>query len=122
MTKLLWITLGWLSVGLGIAGAVLPILPTTPFMLLAAYCFARSSPRLHAWIVNHPTFGPPVRNWQSHGAITRRAKLLATGSMVAVLGLSLALGLRWEVVAVQVVAMLGAATFILTRPDPPSGD
>ena len=76
MTKLLWITLGWLSVGLGIAGAVLPILPTTPFMLLAAYCFAHSSPRLHAWIVNHPTFGPPVRNWQSHGAITRRAKLL----------------------------------------------
>ena len=122
MTKLLWITLGWLSVGLGIAGAVLPILPTTPFMLLAAYCFARSSPRLHAWIVNHPTFGPPVRNWQSHGAITRRAKLLATGSMVAVLGISLALGLRWEVVAVQAVAMLGAATFILTRPDPPSGD
>lgn len=122
MTKLLWITLGWLSVGLGIAGAVLPILPTTPFMLLAAYCFAHSSPRLHAWIVNHPTFGPPVRNWQSHGAITRRAKLLATGSMVAVLGISLALGLRWEVVAVQAVAMLGAATFILTRPDPPSGD
>ena len=122
MTKLLWITLGWLSVGLGIAGAVLPILPTTPFMLLAAYCFAHSSPRLHAWIVNHPTIGPPVRNWQSHGAITRRAKLLATGSMVAVLGISLALGLRWEVVAVQAVAMLGAATFILTRPDPPSGD
>lgn len=120
MTKLLWITLGWLSVGLGIAGAVLPILPTTPFMLLAAYCFAQSSPRLHAWIVNHPTFGPPVRNWQSHGAITRRAKVLATGSMVAVLGVSLAMGLRWEIVAVQAVAMLGAGAFILTRPDPPS--
>ena len=118
--RLLWLALGWLSVGLGIAGAVLPILPTTPFMLLAAWCFARSSPRFHAWIVNHPTFGPPVRNWQGHGAISRRAKVLAAGSMLAVLGLSLVLGLKWQVIAIHTVAMLGAGTFVLTRPEPPS--
>lgn len=121
MTRIIWLALGWCAVGLGIAGAALPILPTTPFMLLAAYCFARSSPRLHRWIVEHPTFGPPVRNWQAHGAIARRTKALACGSMVAVLGISLALQLKPLVILIQAICLAGAATFILTRPEPPSG-
>lgn len=120
MIRLLWLALGWLAVGLGIAGAFLPILPTTPFMLVAAFAFAKSSPRLHRWIVDHPTFGPPVRNWQSHGAIARRTKLLAVGSMLAVLALSLLLGLTWQIIAIQALAMGGAAAFILSRPEPPA--
>ena len=116
----LWLIGGWVAVGLGIAGAFLPILPTTPFMLVAAYCFARSSPRLHRWIVEHPTFGPPVRQWQAHGAIARRAKVLAIVAMGAVLALSLLLGLRWEIIAVQCAALIGTSIFILTRPSPPS--
>ena len=122
MTRIFWLIFGLVSVALGIVGAFLPILPTTPFMLLAAFAFAKSSPRLHRWLVEHPTFGPPVRDWQSHGAISRRAKLMAVGAMASVLVLSLVLSLRWEVIAVQAVAILGSATFILTRPDPPDPD
>mgnify|MGYP001266297059 CR=1 FL=1 len=119
--RIVWLLFGFVCVGLGIAGAVLPILPTTPFMLLAAFAFAKSSPRLHRWIIDHPTFGPPVRDWQASGAISRRAKIMAIGAMVTVLALSLILRLRWEVVAIQAVALLGSGAFILTRPSPPEG-
>jgi len=121
MIRYLWLLCGIVSVGLGIAGVFLPVLPTTPFMLLAAWCFARSSPRLHRWIVEHPTFGPPVRHWQAHGAISPRAKTMAVTAMSAVFALSLILALRWEILLVQGLALLGAGTFILTRPEPPSG-
>jgi uncharacterized membrane protein YbaN (DUF454 family) len=120
MRRLLWLCLGWLALGLGLLGVVLPILPTTPFMLVAAAAFAKSSPRFHRWLVEHPTFGPPVRDWRAHGAISRRAKVLAVGTMLAVLGLSILFRLRWEVVAVQAICMGGASAFILTRPDTPS--
>ena len=119
MARLFWLIFGLVSVSLGIAGAFLPILPTTPFMLLAAFAFAKSSPRLHRWLLEHHTFGPPVRDWQSYGAISRRAKLMAVGAMGTVLVASVVLGFRWEIVAVQAAAILGSATFILTRPDPP---
>ena len=74
---------GFLAVGLGAVGIVLPLLPTTPFLLLAAFCFARSSERLHDWLINHPTFGPPILDWRDRGAIGRKAKILATASVGA---------------------------------------
>ncbi len=77
----IWLVLGLLLAGLGIIGAVLPLLPTTPFLILAAACFARSSPRLEARILNHPQFGPLVRDWRERGAIPPKAKLLAVGGM-----------------------------------------
>lgn len=121
MIRWLWLLFGLLSVGLGILGAFLPILPTTPFMLLAAFAFGKSSPRFHRWIVDHPTFGPPVRDWQSHGAISRRAKVMATTAMLAVLLLSVVLGLKWQIIAVQASILVAVSIFILTRPEPPSG-
>ncbi len=121
MIRWLWFLFGLLSVGLGILGAFLPILPTTPFMLLAAFAFGKSSPRFHRWIVDHPTFGPPVRDWQSHGAISRRAKVMATTAMLAVLLLSVVLGLKWQIIAVQASILVAVSIFILTRPEPPSG-
>ncbi|MFN3745352.1 MAG: YbaN family protein [Hyphomicrobiaceae bacterium] len=117
--RALWLILGLVSTGCGIAGAVLPLVPTTPFLLLAAFAFARSSPRLHDWLVTHPRLGPPINDWRAHGAISRRAKMMALLVMIATLALSIAMDLPGAILLVQGIAMAGAATFILTRPDRP---
>ena len=77
MRKIAYLIAGWLAVALGLVGAILPLLPTVPFMILAAFCFARSSPRLEAWLVDHRLFGEHIRNWRQRGAISMRAKRLA---------------------------------------------
>ena len=82
----LWMAFGWASLSMGAIGVVLPLLPTTPFLILAAYCFSRSSQRLHAWLLNHPILGPPIENWRAHRAISGRAKLSALAAMALILG------------------------------------
>lgn len=72
-----YLALGLAFVAIGFVGAFLPVLPTTPFLILAAACFARSSPRLEGWLLAHPRFGPLLRAWREHGAIPSRAKLMA---------------------------------------------
>ncbi len=119
MFRSLWLILGLTSLALGIAGAVLPLLPTTPFVLLAAYCFARSSPRLHDWLLANRTFGPLILNWEKHRAIAPRAKFFAVLSMAGVLGLSFALGAPDRVIIIQAVILPATALFILTRPSGP---
>jgi uncharacterized membrane protein YbaN (DUF454 family) len=121
MMRGLWLALGGVFLGLGLLGVVLPVLPTTPFLLLAAGCFARSSPRLHGWLLAHPVFGPPIRNWEENGAISRPAKRLAVGSMAAVFAVSLVLGLSWKVLLAQGVLIAVGCWFVLTRPDGTSG-
>lgn len=118
----LWLGIGLLATALGVAGVVLPLLPATPFLLIATYAFARSSPRLHDWLITHPYLGPPIEDWRTYGAINRRAKVLAMLVMVATLLLSVASGLRWEILALQIALMSGASAFILTRPDGPNPD
>ncbi len=114
-----WLTLGLVAIALGALGVVLPLLPTTPFLLVAAFAFARSSDRWHAWLMSHKIFGPMIRNWQAHGAISRRTKIVSVLSMLALLGLSYALNVSWPVLAIQAAVLSASATFILTRPRPP---
>lgn len=80
-SKLLLKALAAVSLALGIIGAFLPVLPTVPFILLAAWAAARSSPRLQAWLEGHPRFGPPIREWREGGIVRRPAKWAATAMM-----------------------------------------
>jgi hypothetical protein len=72
-----YLLLGWVCVGLGLIGAVLPLMPTTVFLLIAAWAFAKSSPRWHQWLRNHPRFGHLVCGWEEHHAMPAKAKRIA---------------------------------------------
>lgn len=120
MFRPLWFLLGMTALGLGILGAALPILPTTPFVLAAAFCFARSSERWHAWLLSHRIFGPLIVDWQEHRAISRGTKLISVTSMLVVFLLSVAMGASKPVLGIQAVVLSAAAVFILSRDEPPS--
>ena len=114
-----WLVVGFVALALGALGIAIPLLPTTPFVLVAAFAFAQSSEKLHQWLVNHNVFGTLIDNWQRHGAISRRAKIASVVSMAAVLAISVVMGAPAAVIVVQVVVLGGAALFILSRPAPP---
>ena len=76
MKKIILISLGWLCVSLGFIGIFIPGIPTTIFLIIALWAFARSSKRFHAWLLNHQRFGPILRNWQEHKVVPLRAKIL----------------------------------------------
>jgi uncharacterized membrane protein YbaN (DUF454 family) len=109
--------LGYIFVALGFAGAFLPVLPTVPFLILAAACFARSSPQLEAWLLQHPRFGHMLVRWRERGAIPLKAKVFACAGMV------LGYALFWfgsepgPLAASLVLAlMLTGAVYVLSRP------
>ena len=116
---MLWNIAGLSFFAIGVVGAFVPILPTVVFMLLAAFCFARGSPRLHHWLMSHRRFGPAIHDWNRHGAIRRPAKRLAMGAIALSFALSVAIGLADWVLAVQALALGGVSVFILTRPEGP---
>lgn len=87
--KTVYFIFGWIFLLLGVIGIFLPLLPTTPFLLLTAFCFARSSERWHQWLLSQPHLGPFILDWQRHGVIRLRAKILATVLMVPLVSLSL---------------------------------
>lgn len=117
MPRIAYFALGWTAVALALIGVVLPVLPTVPFMILAAFLFTRGSPRARAWLIEHAHFGPHIRAWEDHGGISRRAKGLAVATMAAVFLISVLFALPWYVLAIQATCMVPAAVFILTRPD-----
>ncbi|WP_171097415.1 YbaN family protein [Ruegeria sp. HKCCD7255] len=112
----LWAALGLLCVALAMIGVVLPLLPTVPFLLLAAFFFARSSTRLHNWLITHKTFGPMIADWQQSGAIRPAAKKAATLSVAAVFGFSVLLSVPTLVLVIQAITLAGVMIFIWTRP------
>lgn len=112
-----WAALGLICIALALIGAVLPLLPTVPFLLLASFFFARSSSRLHFWLMSHPTFGPVIEDWNRAGAIRPVAKRMATLSIAAVFGLSLILGVSLKIVIIQALVLSAVLVFIWTRPN-----
>lgn len=120
MTRIAYFIAGWVMVGLGIIGALLPIMPTTIFIILAAWFFGRSSPRFEAWLLNHRTFGSSLRAWRDNGAISRNSKMLACGGMLLgfVTFVAGAHPNMW-LAAFVAAGLLVCATYVLTRPLPP---
>jgi len=120
MTRSLYFVLGWLFFALGAIGAVLPVMPTTVFMLMSLWAFSRSSQRFHDWLYNHRIFGPPLQQWTQNHIIPLKAKLTAiffmSGSMTYLLVYSAAP--TW-VIASAAALMIYGAIFILTKPSHP---
>jgi uncharacterized protein len=115
--RLTYLALGWLCVALGIVGIILPLLPTTPFLLVAVWAFSRSSPALAEKLRNHPKAGPYIRAWQDHGVIPVVGKVLST-VMMAVMGgylFRFSAVPTWVALAVC-TGMAFVAAYILTRP------
>jgi uncharacterized protein len=116
----------WLLMGLAVAslvlaviGAFLPIMPTVPFVILAAWAATRSSPRLARWLESHPQMGPYIRDWRAGGAVNRRAKWFATVTM-SMGAVSLAVFVRpWWVPVSAITMMVGIGTWLWLRPERP---
>ncbi|MEM7090999.1 MAG: YbaN family protein [Pseudomonadota bacterium] len=114
--RYLWAGLGLICVALAAIGIFLPLLPTVPFLLLAAFFFARSSERMHSWLMAHRVFGPMIDDWNRSGAIRRPAKLASTASVAAVFLISLFVGVPTYVLGIQAAVLGCVLIFIWTRP------
>ena len=118
LTRPVYFTFGWIFVALGMVGAVLPIMPTVPFLLVGVWCFARSSQRFHDWLYHHPVYGSSIRKWDLYGVIPVWAKIWAVLAMAG--GLSLTWFITdtmpdWAFVLAGAI-MAVVAAWICTRP------
>lgn len=115
----LWFGAGWVMVALGFIGAMLPVMPTTIFLIAAAGCFARSSPRFEQWLLDHPRFGPTLVAWRQEGAISRKSKRIAFAGMALGYALFL-LGARPGLLLAAIVAIffIASAWYVGSRPLP----
>lgn len=118
-TRLLWLLLAVVSLGLGIVGVLLPGLPTTPFVLLAAYSASRGSPRLHGWLERHRVFGPIIGSWRNGGRIPRRAKWASSIAMAVCAGMLFAFVAPLWMPATGTAVMSVVGGWIWSRPEPP---
>ena len=115
--RIVYFSLGWVMVALGVIGLILPLMPGTIFLILAAACFARSSPRLEAWLLDHPKFGKSLRDWRASGAIPRPAKLMACA------GMTIGFVMFWwgarpslPLAACVAAVFLACAAYVVSRP------
>ncbi|SNY93321.1 hypothetical protein SAMN04515647_3615 [Cohaesibacter sp. ES.047] len=118
-----FLALGLLLCAVGVVGAFLPLLPSTIFFIMAVYFFGRSSPKLEAWVLDHPIFGPPVIAWTEHKAIPRKAKLLAFAGMAFGFAMFIYLT-RPDTLLLAGVALffIASAAYVGTRPEGPKSD
>ena len=111
-----WLAFGLLSVALGAIGIFLPLLPTVPFMILAAFCFAKSSPALERRLIEDPRFGPHIIAWREKGAVSRKGKIAATFAFAFSIGLGLFfMVMPWALIPMGVAVI--TLTWLWTRPE-----
>lgn len=115
----LWWLLAYGSLGLGLIGIVVPGLPTVPFVLLSAYAAARGSQRLHRWLLAHRQFGPIIRDWQAHSAVSRASKWLATIMMSGCAVIMFLTAPKVWMAGTGAAVMAIVATWLWLRPEPP---
>jgi uncharacterized protein len=113
-----WLLLAWLCLALAALGVLLPGLPTTPFVLVAAWAAARGSPRLNRWLHAHRIFGPIIRDWQAGGAVSRGSKWLALATMLLCAAVLVIFAPHWAIVAVGCGSMVIIGTWLWLRPEP----
>lgn len=119
LMRWLWFCLGWVMVALGVIGALLPVMPTTIFLILAVGCFARSSPRFERKLLEHPRYGPSLRAWREQGAVSRNGKAFAAGGMA--FGFAMfCWGARpsWPLLLGVGLFFTASAAYVLSRPTP----
>lgn len=113
--RILYFALGWVFFGLGLLGAALPVLPTTPFMLLAAWAFSNSSHRFERWLLQHRWFGPGIQRWRAHRVVPAKVKRVSYATMLVTFTLSAASGrVSWWALLAQ-AALMGYGAWFLWR-------
>jgi uncharacterized membrane protein YbaN (DUF454 family) len=119
--KIFYLCLGITTTILAVIGMVLPILPTTPFLLLSAYFFSKSSERLHNWLLQHRIFGPIISDWENYGVVRVKAKIVSTIMIIGLFSYTLVFvdvenWIKWIVA----LSGVGVLAFLLSRPSQPS--
>jgi uncharacterized protein len=115
--RIIYFCLGWVMVALGVIGLVMPLMPGVVFLIVAAACFARPSPRLEAWLLDHPTFGKPLRDWRAAGAIPRPAKAMACAGMaIGFVVFCYSVNPSMPLAAGVAVLFLACAAYVVSRP------
>lgn len=115
--KLLYLILGWLFLAIAILGIPLPILPTTPFLLLSAYFFSQSSEKLHQWLLHTKYLGPMITNWERYGVIRLRAKILSVALIIMLFSYTLIfIQVNYNIKIIVTLIGVAVITFIITRP------
>ena len=116
MRRAAYLAAGSVSLALGALGVVLPLLPTVPFLILAAFCFGRSDPRVERWLLDHPSFGASIRRWRESGAISRKGKIAATTAFVVSVALAAVFAPPLWVFAPAAAALI-CGVWIWSRPE-----
>ncbi len=122
--RVFYFSLGWLFFALGAIGALLPVIPTTPFMLLALWAFSQSSERFHNWLYNHRFFGPPLQKWHQYRVIPLPAKIVSVSFMsISLVYMTLFVPVAIWLKLIVATLMVYGAWFILSKPsNPPQSD
>jgi uncharacterized protein len=114
---ILWRFAAMTALALGLLGTALPVLPTVPFLILAAWAAGKGWPRLQHWLLNHPKYGPYIRNWRERGVVPRKAKVLATSMMIiSAVSLQFSAAPAWVQIVVP-LAMFSVAVWLWMQPE-----